>query len=274
MVYAVRPLWRVLCWCWVGLPIVGCLPGVPVRLSVVWLQVVASLVVVACGMALPRGREVPQRTLGWLALMLVGLSLLHWRQPTQAFLWACQVVLVLSAAWQLLQHGEARWLRDAVCGCAGLQLVVWGLQQFHVPNPWPAHVWTKTGWGTVGSVTPAAVLLALACLWAKGWRAVLFGAAGLFTGSGTVIPVSAAKGLASCRGLPRCERLSLGGFGLVAIVIRISLRLFLVVGAHLFDRSVGVLELLAQIGRRSGYCVRNHFLDFSFRLIISPFMTF
>lgn len=174
------------------------------------------MIVLACGMARPSGPRSPARVFGVMALAMVGLALLHWRQSTAAFVWASQTLLVLAAAWQLAHHGEWRWLKEALIACALIQVGVWGLQRLSIPNPWPTHVWTKQGWGTLGSATPAAVVLALACLWSRGWRAWLWGGLTLLTGSGTVIPVVAARlAWVSRWRLPRWGLWCLGMLGLI-----------------------------------------------------------
>lgn len=194
-----------------GLPILGWLPGVPLRLSVVWLWVASSMLVVACGMVSHDVPRPPARIFGWMALVSVGVALVWWRQSTVAFVWASQVVLVLAASWQLNRHGACRWLKEVVIACALLQIVVWSLQRLSIPNPWPTHVWTKQGWGTVGSATPAAVVLAVACLWSRGWRSWLWGSLTLLTGSGTVLSLLACRLWLWLRGrLPRWSWVSLG----------------------------------------------------------------
>ena len=180
-------IWRLACWLWVGLPILGIVPQVPVRLAVQWLMILASIVVL--GVGLLSQRRDAKTPFGWMLLACVWLACLHWRQPTMALAWVSQVALILGSAAILASHGEARWLRQAVIACAWVQVPVLILQWYQVPLPW-AHLpapWQMAG--TVGSIRPASILFGLACLWSPGWTAWVLGIVACLTGSGTVMPV-------------------------------------------------------------------------------------
>ena len=178
--------WKLACWSWVSLPILGLIPGAPVRLSALWLSLAASMVVLGLGLVAPR--QTGQRPIfGALLLAALGLAVCQWRQPTGAFLWAWQASVLLSAAGVLAVHGEVRWLQQGVLGCAWGQVGVLGLQALHIPLPWP--FFSDGMVGTLGSIRPVSILVGLAALWATGWAAWVFSAVGCLTGSGTVVPI-------------------------------------------------------------------------------------
>ena len=182
-------IWRGLSWGWVGLPILAFVPGIPTRLAVQWISLACSLVVLAVGLALPRGHGHGQ-VFGWALLGCLGVVPPHWRQMTPMFLWVCHAGLLLTAAGMLTHHAESRWLRQAVVWGAWGQVVVLGLQVLHVPLPWPllANPQHPPG-GTVGALAPAAALVGLGSFWSSGWRAWALGVATCLTGSGTAIPL-------------------------------------------------------------------------------------
>lgn len=180
-----RPVvWRLACWAWVAVPILGLLPKVPVRLAVVWLWLIVSWVVIGLGLAWPRRAQEAQ-PFGWLALGVVGLGLWAcWSRPTDAFIWVWQLIIWLSAAATLAQHGDWAWLRQAVIGCALAQWPIALLTRMGGLWQWPHH---PSQWcGTVGSETPMAVLLGLAAIWSRGWGRWLLGCLAAVVGCGTV----------------------------------------------------------------------------------------
>lgn len=181
--------WPWVSWGWVLLPILGVLPGsVPLRLSTQWLAVLGSLVVIGYGIARPARQAPTARPLGWLGLACLVLAVLQARHVEASFLWACQVLLALTATATLVQQQAFRWCRQAVIASAWAQVVVALLQRLGVPTLWP-HNAHGSWWGTVGSPASAAILIACGALWATGWQGWALTVATVLTGSGTAIPI-------------------------------------------------------------------------------------
>lgn len=184
--------WRIACWAWVSLPIVGFLPGaIPVRLGTQWLSLASSMGVIGLSVACPR-RTGQASAFGWMALACLMMALSHWRHPTPAFLWGWQTLTVLTAAALLAIHGDWAWLREAVIACAWMQVIVAGCQWGGEQGWWPRHPSSEPS-GTVGSVTAASVIMGVGSLWSRGWQAWGLGVATCLMGSGTAIPVVVAK---------------------------------------------------------------------------------
>ena len=106
---------------WAGLPVIGWLPGAQVRLTTQWFSVLASLVVIGFS------RQAIRNPFRRLMLSGVMLALLHYKQPTVAYLWVAQAVIVLTAAAMFV--GSFRELKTAVIVCAWAQIVVMILQK-------------------------------------------------------------------------------------------------------------------------------------------------
>lgn len=169
---------------WVGLPILGFLPGVPIRLGTQWLSLIVCLVVLGVGVLRPRSHA---PLFGWGILACLGLAAVHWAQPMPTVRWAVQATLLLASASLLV--GQAAWMRKALIGCAWVQVVVVSLQWCHVPLPFPQPVMGSHLAGTVGSIRPASILIGLAALWSTGWSSWVLSGVACLTGSGTVVPV-------------------------------------------------------------------------------------
>ena len=217
--------WRVACWCWVGLPILGFIPGnIPLRLSSQWLALLVSLGVIGLGVAVPR-RAGAVTGFGWTIVGCLLIAMLNLRHATEAVTWACQTILILTAAAFLVQSGEWRWLREAVVVCAWVQVIVCGLQRFHVELPWPVQPTGHLG-GTVGSKTPAAVLMALGSLWSTNWSAGVLAGCSLWADSATAAPIACLRLVSpALRGsVWRMGVLSLGAWAGLAWFPRLAMR--------------------------------------------------
>lgn len=177
-----RALKWFLAFLWVGLPVLGFLPGAPVRLTTQWLSVLASLVIIGFS---KQGIRNPFR---WLILSCVILAILHYKHPNSAYLWAVQSTLMLTSAAMLV--GLSKHLKRAFVVCALIQIVVIFLQRFGVNTPF-AQSYHLDMAGTVGSIRPASILIALAALWSTGYLAWGLSIAACLTGSGTIVPVIA-----------------------------------------------------------------------------------
>ena len=116
-----------------------------------------------------------------------GIALCHARPLDDALAWLTAVILACLAAETLARHGQGQAMRQAILGCALVQVLVKGLQVCGVSGPWPIPEAPIAPWGTLGSETPAGLLLVCAAFWSQGWWRLGAALATCLTRSGTAI---------------------------------------------------------------------------------------
>ena len=176
--------WTALAWLWVAAPILGYIEGIPTRLGVIWISQTISWAVLA--LALFSAEPLRHRGFGLLAWAAVLLSAIHLRANSPSYVWLTQVLLWLAAAAILARQRTFLAMRAAVVFCAFAQFIVGLWQVQGIPLPWPVTVYGPM-WGTVGSVTPAAIVMALGVLWSRGLLRWTLAIGVLLSGSGTAI---------------------------------------------------------------------------------------
>ena len=172
--------WRFAIVLWVAAPILGYWPHASPKSGQIGWWVLASLLVLAVGMAQPVRRT--QASFGWGCGAVLVVIFSHLQGIGFVLAWAYQVSLVLVAAWVIAERGEFAWLRQAVLGLAWIQVVLValecvGVRVFPVAGAWPN--------GSLTTRTGLSILWMLASVWSTRWRAGLFAMLACLTGSWT-----------------------------------------------------------------------------------------
>ena len=218
---SLRPLvWRGVVTLWVMAPLLGVWPGSSPKSGQLGWWVLASVLVVACGIGRAVRRTVPVFGWGVGAVLLVLASHLH--GIGFALGWAYQSTLILIAAWLIAERGEWAWIRQAVIGVAWLQVGLVILERFGVSLFPTAGAWPH---GSLTTRTGVGILWLFASLWSPRRPAVIFTLLACLTGSWT----------AAFAVLALAWR-----YGQVTLPLLITVPVLLVVNSHLWwDKLAG-----------------------------------
>lgn len=180
-------MWKVSCYLWVLIPVLGWLPGIPQKLSFPWWMGIASIAAISAGITQPVIRKVK-----WTGLFLFGCLVIFWIHQTQfgvSSKWLMGVIIPILAAHLIAERGEWEWIKRAVFIAAWSQLPVLLIQKTNLTNPY-LHM-GPFPWGSVGNRIDLGILLGMTSILNQGVSAWLFAIASALTGSftGYVVPV-------------------------------------------------------------------------------------
>ena len=182
-----RLAWKVSCYLWVLIPVLGWLPGIPQKMSLPWWMGICSIAAISAGISQPIVRKV--RWTGAFLFACLCIFWIHQRQFGASSKWLMGVMVPLVAAHLIAERGEWAWLKRAIIFAATLQFPIIAIQKLGLTLPYLTL--GPYPWGSVGNRVDLSILLGFASILLTGTAAWVFAIASFLTGSwtGYVIPL-------------------------------------------------------------------------------------